>query len=102
MHELAALGAALCWAVMGVLSAGPATAVGPFAFGLYPQGMVAAVLALLGLATGRWGGMSEATVLQLVLSGMVGIFLGDNLLFLSLVRLGPRRTGALFAPWCWG
>lgn len=97
MHELAALGAALCWAVTGVLSAGPAAAVGPFAFGLYRQGMVAVVLGLLVLASGRWGGMTEAAMLRLALSGMVGIFLGDTILYLALVRLGPRRTGALFA-----
>ena len=30
-------------------------------------------------------------------SGLIGIFLGDTLLFFALRRLGPRRTGALFA-----
>ena len=40
MYELAALGAALCWAFTGVLSTAPANAVGPFAFGLYRQGAV--------------------------------------------------------------
>lgn len=96
MHELAALGAALCWAVTGVLSAGPAAAVGPFAFGLYRQGMVALILGLLVLATGRWS-MPDGAMLPLALSGIVGIFVGDTILYLSLVRLGPRRTGALFA-----
>lgn len=97
MHELAALGAALCWALTGVLSAGPAAAVGPFAFGLYRQSMVAAVLALLVLGSGSWDGMSGAMMLRLGASGLVGVFLGDTILYLSLVRLGPRRTGALFA-----
>lgn len=97
MHELAALGAALCWAVTGVLSAGPARVVGPFAFGLYRQGMVAAVLAALVLVGDRWGGMSHGAMLLLAASGFVGSFIGDTMLYLSLVRLGPRRTGALFA-----
>ncbi|MEP4194591.1 MAG: DMT family transporter [Aliishimia sp.] len=32
-----------------------------------------------------------------VMSGIVGIFLGDRALFLTLNRLGPRATGVLFA-----
>ena len=97
MHELAALGAALCWAVTGILSAGPARAVGPFAFGLYRQGFVALVLAAVTLATGGLRGLEGAQVAALMASGVIGIFLGDTLLYLSLVRLGPRRTGALYA-----
>lgn len=97
MHELAALGAALCWALTGVLSAGPASTIGPFAFGLYRQSMVASVLALLILGSGGWGEMSQAMMLRLAASGVVGVFLGDTILYLSLIRLGPRRTGALFA-----
>ena len=84
-------------AVTGVLSAGPAAAIGPFAFGLYRHTMVTAVLGLLVLATGGGTGLPHEAVLRLALSGIVGIFLGDTILYLALVRLGPRRTGALFA-----
>ena len=48
IHELAALGAAICWAVTGLLSAGPVRALGPFGFNLIRQGIVTGVL--LGLA----------------------------------------------------
>ena len=37
------------------------------------------------------------TVAPLVLSGLIGIFLGDLLLFTAVGRLGPRRAGVLFA-----
>ena len=33
----------------------------------------------------------------MVLSGLVGIFLGDTTLFAAMNRLGPRRSGVLFA-----
>lgn len=97
IHELAALGAAVCWAMTGLLSAGPVAALGPFGFNLIRQGFVTAVLAALVLATGRWHGIDPTWLGPLVLSGVIGIFLGDTLLFFALHRLGPRRTGALFA-----
>ncbi|KGJ18363.1 DMT family transporter [Paracoccus sanguinis] len=97
IHELAALGAAICWAVTGLLSAGPVRALGPFGFNLIRQGIVTGVLLALVLATGRWRGIDAALLPPMLLSGLIGIFGGDTLLFFALRRLGPRRTGALFA-----
>lgn len=97
IHELAALGAALCWALSGVMSAGPVAALGPFGFNLIRQSFVAVVLALIVLAAGRWHEVRAEWLVPLILSGFVGIFLGDMMLFLALGRLGPRRSGALFA-----
>ena len=59
IHELAALGAAICWAVTGLLSAGPVAALGPFGFNLIRQGIVVAMLAVLVAATGRDTVMAE-------------------------------------------
>ena len=39
LHELAALGAAACWAVTGILSQAAAQALGPFGFNRLRQGM---------------------------------------------------------------
>ncbi|WP_112873778.1 DMT family transporter [Paracoccus endophyticus] len=97
IHELAALGAAVCWAMTGLLAAAPVRALGPFGFNLIRQGFVAGLLAVLVAATGRWRGIDPDWVGPLVWSGLVGIFLGDTVLFFALQRLGPRRTGALFA-----
>ena len=33
----------------------------------------------------------------IIISGIVGVFLGDTLLFLALQRIGPRRNNILFA-----
>lgn len=97
VYELAALGAAACWTVTGILSQSTAQALGPFGFNRLRQGMVAAMLALIVFATGRWHGIETGDLARLALSGVIGIFLGDTLLYVALIRLGPRRTGALFA-----
>ncbi|WJS84193.1 DMT family transporter [Paracoccus sp. TOH] len=97
VHELAALGAAACWAVTGILSQSAAQALGPFGFNRLRQAMVAAMLAVVVIATGRLHGIAGADLWRLSLSGVIGIFLGDTLLYVTLIRLGPRRSGALFA-----
>lgn len=96
-HELAALGAAACWAVTGILSQAAAQALGPFGFNRLRQGMVALMLAAIVLVAGRWHGIAAEDLWRLALSGVIGIFLGDTVLYVTLIRLGPRRSGALFA-----
>lgn len=97
LYELAALGAALCWAFAPVLSAGPVYALGPFWFNLLRQLMVTVVLGAIVLVTGRWQGAQTDQIVTLALSGLVGVFVGDTLLFFGVQRLGPRRNGTLFA-----
>lgn len=96
-YDWLALGAAACWAVTGLLSAPQARHLGAFAFTRWRMGLVFALL--LPLAWGRGGLQSLAggQLALLVLSGLVGIFIGDTALFASMNRLGPRRTGVLFA-----
>lgn len=97
IHELAALGAATCWALTGIISAGPAGHLGAPAFNRLRQIFVTAMLALYVLATGSWRELEMANVLPLLASGFIGIFIGDTLLFATLNRVGPRRSGILFA-----
>jgi len=96
-YELAALGAALCWSVTGIISTGPARHLGGIAFTRIRMTIVFVIM-LVWLA---WHGSFESIPrdqLQVVLwSGLIGIFLGDTALFTSMTRLGPRRTGILFA-----
>ena len=97
VYELAALGAAACGAITGLLSQSAAQALGPFGFNRLRQSMVAVMLAVIVFATGRWQGIQPDDLWRLAASGVIGVFLGDTLLYMTLVRLGPRRTGALFA-----
>ena len=97
LYELAALGAATCWALTGIISAGPAGHLGASAFNRARQVFVTALLAVYVLATGTWHELDPSNIGPLLLSGLIGIFVGDTLLFATLNRLGPRRSGILFA-----
>lgn len=97
IYELAALGAAFCWALTGVISAVPAGHLGALAFNRVRQVFVTCMLALLLLFTGAWRELNADNIGLLALSGIIGIFAGDTLLFATLNRVGPRRSGILFA-----
>jgi drug/metabolite transporter (DMT)-like permease len=95
--EALALLAAACWAVSSLFSAPPAQRLGAFAFSRWR--MLFASLLLWGLALygGGWRSLDASAMGLLALSGLVGIFIGDTALFACMNRLGPRRSGVLFA-----
>lgn len=97
VHELAALATAACWAATSLIAAVPAAHMGAVAFSRLRQTSVALLLAVFVAATGRWHGLSLQDAGLLVASGLIGIFVGDSLLFSALNRLGPRRSGIVFA-----
>ena len=76
---------------------GPGRASGALAFNRARQVFVTGLLAVYVLATGTWRELDAGNAGPLLLSGLIGIFAGDTLLFATLNRLGPRRTGILFA-----
>jgi drug/metabolite transporter (DMT)-like permease len=97
IYEFAALGAAFCWALTGMISAGPAQHLGALRFNQARMCMVFVMLAAHVLATGSWSTIDRSQAITIVASGFIGIFLGDTAMFLALNRLGPRRTGILFS-----
>lgn len=94
---VAALGAALCWAVGGMISVEPSRVLGALAFNRLRMSIVTAMLWLATLLTGAWHTLRPEMFGALVLSGVVGILLGDTLLFAGLRRVGPRRNAVVFA-----
>jgi drug/metabolite transporter (DMT)-like permease len=57
------------------------------------KGMVALIcLGILLLFAGDFSTIGDESLTALALSGLIGICFGDTLYFLTLVRLGPRRT----------
>ena len=96
-HELAALAAALCWALTGLFAADAVRALGPYRFNLIRQLFIAALLALTVLISGTWAQLGWHAVWLLALSGLIGLLLGDTFNFTAVDRLGPRRAGAIFA-----
>lgn len=95
LHELAALGAAMCWATTGVIVSEPLRALGPQRFNRLRGWMVTGALAVIVVLGGR--GVDISAVAALALSGLVGIMLGDTANYAAVDRLGPRRAGAIFA-----
>ena len=70
---------------------------GAFAFTRWRLFFATGLLWALALASGQWRSLDAAAAGLLVLSGLVGIFIGDTALFACMNRLGPRRSGVLFA-----
>lgn len=97
LHELAALGAAGCWAATGIIAREPAGALGALSFNRWRQVFATLMFAACVAATGGWRTLEGGVFAPLLASGLFGIFVGDSLLFITLNRLGPRRAGILFA-----
>ena len=97
IHEIAALAAALCWALTGVVATNPSRALGAMAFSRWRMSMVFVMLAAWTTLFGGWQSLNADWTWLLALSGFVGIFIGDTALFQTLNRLGPRRTAILFS-----
>ncbi len=93
----AALLAALCWAIGGVIAMNTTMRVGAVSFNRWRMFHVFWILLICSyfFSYGRLPVMSE--VWLLVLSGFIGIFVGDTALFFTLSRMGPRRTSIMFA-----
>ncbi len=97
IYEIAALAAAFTWALTGIISADPSKHFGAVAFNRARMAMVFVMLAVWVLLAGSWHSVGGAALWPLIVSGFIGIFLGDTALFLTMNRLGPRRTAILFA-----
>jgi drug/metabolite transporter (DMT)-like permease len=89
--------AALCWALGNILSASAASQMGAFAFSRWRLFFALTLLWALAFHSGQWRSLQPSAVGLLALSGLIGIFVGDTALFACMNRLGPRRSGVLFA-----
>ena len=96
-HDLMALGAAACWAAGSIFSVSPSRYLGAFAFTRWRMFMVALMLWAVTLLAGSWRSLPVNAWGLLAVSGLIGIFVGDTALFAAMNRLGPRRSGVLFA-----
>ncbi len=94
---LAALAAAASWAFSSLLTVGPVRALGTITFNTLRMASVALMLTLFLLVQQGNAIPDTHHLIQLALSGFIGIYLGDTFLFGSVKRLGPRMAGLLFA-----
>lgn len=98
--ELAALATAACWSVGSLLFAYVTEQVGAFALNQFRITLAALILTVLLLVTGlarTVPALGDPAMGWLVLSGLVGLVIGDSGYFGSLARLGPRVTTLLSA-----
>ena len=96
-YDFLALGAATCWATSAVISAEPAKHLGAIAFVRWRMFFVALLLWTIAAIASTLPPLNVNTWGLMALSGLIGIFLGDTTLFAAMNRLGPRRSGVLFA-----
>ena len=94
--QIAALGAAMCWALGGLIAAGPARELGGPRFTRLRMILVSAILALIATVLGQWSTLPSNQMLLLFASAVVGLAIGDAALFTAFARFGPRRTAVVF------
>ncbi|MBX3611058.1 MAG: DMT family transporter [Hydrogenophaga sp.] len=95
--EALALIAATCWAVAALFSAPAAQRLGAVAFSRWRMLFASLLLWALAIWGGGWRSLDASAFGLLAVSGVIGIFVGDTALFACMNRLGPRRSGVLFA-----
>ena len=94
---LFALAASLSWVLSQLYGHKPALYYGSLRFNRIRMVVASILLLIMILLTGKdWQVASNAWG-WIIVSGVIGIGLGDYFLFIAMERLGPRRTGVLFA-----
>jgi drug/metabolite transporter (DMT)-like permease len=94
---LFAVGAALSWTLASLFGHGPARQLGSVHFNRLRMLAATILLCIMMVVTGASWALPVQFILPILLSSVIGVVLGDYFLFVSMRRLGPRRTGVLFA-----
>ena len=92
-----ALTAAFAWSLASLISVDIARKLGSIAFNRIRLIIVTIMLVSYTYFTKGWGSINVNFLTAIILSGFIGVFLGDTLLFIALKTIGPRRNNILFA-----
>jgi drug/metabolite transporter (DMT)-like permease len=95
--ELAALGAAICWAIGPVVAFEGVSRLGIFRFSQLRFTVSALLLLILAVLAGQTAIADVRSIVVLSLSGIIGIALGEAALFQATYLLGPRISSILFS-----
>lgn len=96
-YEVAALGTALCWTFATFIAGDLSRQLGGITFNRLRNVGVFFVLLIFVSLTGLWETFRLADLGIILLSGFIGIAIGDSFLFSAMQRLGPRRSQLLYA-----
>ena len=92
-----AIAAALCWAIASLISADVTRNLGGLAFNRLRLFFVSIMLISYTFFINTWSTINTDYLTVIIISGIIGIFLGDTLLFIALQKIGPRRNNILFS-----
>lgn len=96
-YELAAIGAALCWTFAALLAGDLSKQLGGITFNRLRNVGVFIVLVIMVSLAQLWDTIQQQQLVIILLSGLIGIAIGDSFLFSAMKRLGPRRAQILYA-----
>ena len=96
-YYILALLAAFCWSLASLISADVSRSLGGIGFNRIRLIIVSFMLLLYATIDNSWTSINNNYLITIIISGIIGIFIGDTLLFLALQRIGPRRNNILFA-----
>ena len=92
-----ALMAALCWSIASLISADVSRTLGGISFNRIRLILVSLMLIFYTSIQNSWNTINIDYLNLIIVSGIVGIFFGDTLLFVALQKIGPRRNNILFS-----
>ena len=96
-YYLLALLAAFSWAIASLISADISRTLGAIGFNRIRLLIVSVMLIAYASFDNTWSTINIEFLSIILISGIIGVFLGDTFLFLALQRIGPRRNNILFA-----
>ena len=97
LYYFIAILAALCWAVASLISADVTRTIGGLAFNRIRLLSVTILLVSYTFYLDTWETINQEFLIAILISGIIGIFVGDTLLFIALQKIGPRRNNNLFS-----
>ena len=92
-----ALLAAFSWSISSLISADITRILGGIGFNRLRLIFVSIMLLSYVTFQKTWDTINIEYLNVIIVSGVIGIFLGDTLLFMALKRIGPRRNNILFS-----
>jgi len=92
-----ALLAALSWSIASLISTDVSRKLGGIGFNRIRLLIVSLMLISYTFIDDSWQTISLTYLNTIIISGIIGVFIGDTLLFSALQKIGPRRNNILFS-----